>query len=315
MIEEKDILRGTHYGLHIYTHILSGYYPNDVVLELSGKKCKPTRNPFNGDQPTLHICNQEDVFCYQDAENPEFKGNPFDFAAIHYQLKGDELLQKINAELNLHIGEEKGFYCKEPVKALVPVIVMATPKFSYYRCPVANTLPYAEISVLDAFKVIKGSRYKPRTLELRSILDGEAASKYKRTHFDYVTFSGVFSKRSDSALVNHSGLLTLDFDHVSNLSVLKETLLADPYFQTELMFVSPSGDGLKWIIPIDLMECVHQQWFASVSAYLKATYQLEVDKSGKDTSRACFLPHDPEVYINPDYMDLHGLCGFISRKE
>ena len=299
MIEEKDILRGTHYGLHIYSYILSLYYPDTVVLELSGKQCKPTRNPLNGNQPTLHISNQDNVFCYQDADLSEFNGNPFDFAALHYQLKGDELLQKINEDLNLHIGEEKGFYSNDQSKVLVPAIVMATPKFSYYRCPVANTLPSAEISLPDAWKVIKGSRYKPRTLELRGIKEAEKASKYKRTLFDYVTFSGVFTKRGDSALVNHSGLLTLDFDHVENLTQLKETLLADPYFETELMFVSPSGDGLKWIISIDLKQSVHKRWFAAVEAYLKTKYGLEVDKSGKDISRACFLPHDPEVYINP----------------
>ena len=28
---------------------------------------------------------------------------------------------------------------------------------------------------------------------------------------------------------------------------------------------------------------------------------VEPDKSGKDISRACFLPHDPEAYINPLY--------------
>ena len=187
--------------------------------------------------------------------------------------------------------------CKIPETELLIVL----PKISFFRCPVTNTQPNAEISLLDAYKVIKGNRYKARTAELRNITEVATASKYKRTNFDYVTFSGIFSKRSDSALLRHSGLLTLDFDHVSNLDDLKRTLLGDRYFDTELMFVSPSGDGLKWIIGIELMESTHQQWFASVSAYLKATYQLEVDKSGKDISRACFLPHDPEVYIHPDY--------------
>jgi hypothetical protein len=124
-----------------------------------------------------------------------------------------------------------------------------------------------------------------------------------------VTFSGTFSKRNDAALIQHSGLITLDFDHVSNLQELKETLLLDRYFETELMFISPSGDGLKWIISIDLRECNHQDWFQAISAYIKATYQLEVDKSGKDISRACFLPHDPKVYINPNYLK----CPFSQK--
>lgn len=187
-------------------------------------------------------------------------------------------------------------------KSKVPVIVMTLPKFSYYRSPVTNTEPYVEISLLEAYKVIKGSRYQSRTSELRGISDPAAASKFKRTRFDYVTFSGVFSKRSEAALVNHSGLLTLDFDHVENLAQLKETLLADPYFETELMFISPSGNGLKWVIAIDLKKGTHQEWFAGVTFYLKKMHGLEVDKSGKDISRACFLPHDPEVYINPNYL-------------
>ena len=45
-----------------------------------------------------------------------------------------------------------------------------------------------------------------------------------------------------------------------------------------------------------------QTYFKAVCNYLKQTYQLEVDGSGKDVARACFLPYDPQVYINPKYL-------------
>lgn len=302
MIEEKQILHDTHYGLDIYAHILLKYYPDEIVIELSGKTCKPTRNPFNEDKMTLNIRNQDWVFLFEDVELPDFKGNPFDFAAFHFQLSGQELLQKINEEMNLLIGEPKGFYTNKKSKVQVPEATTNLPKFSYFRCPVTNTQPNAEMTIPDVYGAIKSTKYKRQTDELRSISEIESARKYKAAHFDYVTFSGLFSKRTDAALIRHSGLITLDFDHVSNLQELRETLLLDRYFETELMFVSPSGDGLKWIISIDLKECNHQCWFRAIAAYLKATYQLEVDKSGKDISRACFLPHDPKVYINPNYL-------------
>lgn len=314
MIEEKQILHDTHYGLNIYAHILRKYYPDEVVIELSGKICKPTRNPFNGNKITLNISNQNWIFQFEDAELPDFKGNPFDFAALYYQLSGQELFQKINVEMNLQIGEPKGFYTNKKCRVQVPeVATVDLPKFSYFRCPVKNTQPNAEMTILDAYAAIKSNKYKMQTEKLRSILSplpimegsGErllGGRKYKAAHFDYVTFSGLFSKRTDAALIQHSGLITLDFDHVSNLQELRDILLRDRYFETELMFVSPSGDGLKWIISIDLKECNHQDWFKAIAAYLKATYQLEVDKSGKDISRACFLPHDPAVYINPVYL-------------
>jgi hypothetical protein len=94
-------------------------------------------------------------------------------------------------------------------------------------------------------------------------------------------------------------LLCVDFDHLQNLNDLKSRLLADEYFDTQLLFVSPSGDGLKWIISIDTNQITHGDYFAAVANYILQTYGVAVDKSGRDISRACFLPHDPQAFINP----------------
>ena len=110
----------------------------------------------------------------------------------------------------------------------------------------------------------------------------------------------MFSERANDKLVEHSGYLCLDFDHVQDLDALKQTLLNDPYFETQLMFRSPSGDGLKWIVKINIALMPHSDYFRSVSNYLVQTYGIEPDKSGKDVSRACFLPYDPEAYLDPE---------------
>ena len=308
MIEEKDILHETHYGLNIYAHILRKYYPDEVVISLSGSVCVPTKNPFNGNRETLNIFKQDGIFCFNDSENPDIKGDPFDFAVAYYNLSGEELRQKLNQELNLRIGKDWDFYGRKRKGNTTQRDQTGVVKFSYYKSPVTNTIPYCEANIFEVYLVIKSELYKKQTEELRSILappfgEGsgerfEQARKYKARHFDYVTFSGTFTKRNENALIQHSGLITIDFDHVPDLPQLKHDLLNDEYFETELMFISPSGDGLKWIISIDLKECSHQQWFKAIAAYIKATYRLEVDKSGKDISRACFLPYDPEVYIN-----------------
>lgn len=64
-----------------------------------------------------------------------------------------------------------------------------------------------------------------------------------------------------------------------------------------LLFRSPSGDGLKWVVEIDISRYSHLQWFRMIEKYLKEAYNLEVDASGKNVSRACFLPYDPDCYI------------------
>lgn len=186
--------------------------------------------------------------------------------------------------------------------ALSPDSLVGPFKFSFYRRPVKNTVPTREMTLLEVYHDIKSERNQGQTKALRAMANKEQAKAFKAQSFDYVTFSGTFSKRNDASLVRHSGLLTIDLDHVVDLLSLKTTLLVDPFFDTELLFVSPSGDGLKWIVSIDPQSHSHQHWFKAIAHYLKITYQVEVDASGKDLSRACFLPYDPEVYIHTKYI-------------
>lgn len=304
-LSKKAILDKTHYGLNIYAHILRSFYPDELVIHLSGKKCLPARNPFNNGKETLILENRDWVFCFQDVENPDFTGNPFDFAALYYNLTGFDLLKKLDEDLNLGILKETRFHSPCPTKKLTlesihPKVLI--PKFSFFRHPVRNTVPEREISLVEVFELIKSNKYKQNTENLRQFSNKEQARKYKAENFDYATFSGIFSKRGDNNLLKHSGLITIDFDHISDVETLKEKLLADEYFDTEMLFISPSGDGLKWIVAIDLTKGSHQLYFKAIAAYILKTYQLEVDKSGKDISRACFLPYDSEVFINPKYL-------------
>ena len=174
-----------------------------------------------------------------------------------------------------------------------------TALFSFFPAPIKNTIPVLKMTLADAYEYITGPTAVSRTRELRSKTDIKEARKFKSEKFDYCTFSGLFSKRSDQALVQHSGLLFLDFDHLKNLEKVRQQLLNDDYFETQLLFVSPSGDGLKWIIEIDISQTTHADYFRAVANYLKQTYNIDVDQSGKDVSRACFLPYDPDCYINP----------------
>ncbi|KAA6303269.1 MAG: hypothetical protein EZS26_000538 [Candidatus Ordinivivax streblomastigis] len=327
MVSKESILSKTHYGLTIYSHILRLYYPDDVVLHLVERDCGLCRNPFNLDKETLHIWIEKtdptnvmsaEFACHEDNENAIPAGDAFRFAELHYKQQGDELLQTLNKELHLRIGEKRNFYSNNRPRVIAgynpqPPIVPAVPKsppvgdlggclFSFFKAPITNTKPHKAVSLLQIYNAIKGDYYKDKTLKLRAISDVAQARKFKAANFDYCTFSGVFSSRSDKSLVQHSNMLCVDFDHLSDVELLRNQLLQDDYFDTLLLFRSPSGDGLKWIISIDVTQATHANYFLSVSNYLKATYNVEADKSGKDISRACFIPHDSEVFINPIYL-------------
>ena len=118
-VTREAILAKTHYGLGIYAHVLRKYYPGEVVLKVVGRDCGLTRNPFNDNKPTLHVWLHKEVpgkalsaewALHKDLDGAIPEGDAFDFAALHYNQSGDELLDTLNQEMFLHIGEERSFY-------------------------------------------------------------------------------------------------------------------------------------------------------------------------------------------------------------
>lgn len=178
------------------------------------------------------------------------------------------------------------------------------PYFSFYKAPIRNVFPEKTIKLYEVYNLIVGDTYKKTTDEYRLINDVKKKRIYKANYFDYVTFSGIFTKRNDKELKKHSSLITIDFDHLPNIKTVKEQLLQDAYFDSEMLFISPSGDGLKWIIRIDLLQATQQEYFTAVSNYIKQTYNIEVDQSGKDISRACFLCHDPHAFLHKRHREI-----------
>ena len=162
--------------------------------------------------------------------------------------------------------------------------------FSFFRKPIQNIEPIRAVGIVDVYRYVIGHYAQLQTESLRSMLSSPEAKRYKATHFDYCTFSGLFRKRNEKELIMHSGLMCLDFDHVKNIGELKQQLLNHEYFDTELLFVSPSGNGLKWIIPVDLKGWKHSRYFKAVANCIKATGLPLVDMSGSDVARSCFLP-------------------------
>ena len=105
-LNRESILRKTHDGLLIYAHVLSAYYPGEIVLSLRGRDCIPTKNPFNENKLTLKIQIVNDCAIHRDMELSIPDGDAFSFAEMYFKLEGDELLKKIDEELYLRIGNQ-----------------------------------------------------------------------------------------------------------------------------------------------------------------------------------------------------------------
>ncbi len=83
-----------------------------------------------------------------------------------------------------------------------------------------------------------------------------------------ICFSGQFSKRNDNSLIQHSGLICLDFDNYTNQDELTADLARyrkDKY--TFASFISPSGNGFKMLVKIPPEPDYHKNYFESLSEY------------------------------------------------
>ncbi len=147
---------------------------------------------------------------------------------------------------------------------------------------------------LDAFlNGIKSGAWQDQVLKVRTIKDKKERSAEKQK-CPLVTISGSFSERKDSSLRKHSGIIAIDIDNIENANTTKEILVKDSYVYSA--FVSISGNGLCCLFKIDGTR--HADAFESISAYLYETYQIIVDQSGKNVSRARFVSFDPFIHIN-----------------
>ena len=150
-----------------------------------------------------------------------------------------------------------------------------------------------DIELHDFLRGVKNGQWQDQVLYIRTIKDKKARSAEKQK-CPLVTVSGSFTERKDAAIRKHSGFIAIDIDNIENAETVKDIIKSDPYVYAA--FVSISGNGLCLLIRIDGTR--HADAFEGIATYLYDSYQLIVDQSGKNVSRARFISYDPDLYIN-----------------
>ena len=111
-----------------------------------------------------------------------------------------------------------------------------------------------------------------------------------------VCFSGIFTKRNDQSISEHSGLICLDFDNYAKQKELlqdKENLSKNKFVFS--VFISPSGNGLKVLVKIPADIENHVNYFTSLEKHFDSP---NFDKVVKNVSRVCYESYDPLIYVN-----------------
>ena len=192
-------------------------------------------------------------------------------------------------------------------------------QFSIFGCGYRNpkgqavlaVKPEGATDIAHVYQFIISDQAKAATNRLREMAEQSATreelSDYKKLNFRIATFSGTFSYRNAKSLTERSPYLVIDVDDLESEAearLLMQRFISDPYVETELCFLSPKGRGVKWVISLPewWQNLDFRLQFEAARQHVIFNYGVPVDTSGSDVCRACFLPCDPQCYVNPKHM-------------
>ena len=167
--------------------------------------------------------------------------------------------------------------------------------------------PQESVTIEWVGEYIRSERARWATERLRQMV-AEGATKdevadFKKLNFETVTFNGVFSYRNARSLIVRSPFMVLDIDDLPSTEEarrVQQLLVNDPMVETALCFVSPKGFGVKWVVRLPQWAAASdfKTAFQMLQQHVAFHHGIAIDKSGSDVCRACFLPYDPECFIN-----------------
>jgi hypothetical protein len=172
----------------------------------------------------------------------------------------------------------------------------------------AHSKVLRQIEVGSFLQLIKSEHYNARITRIRQCRangDFDKQSKEKKG-LPAITFSGLFcDSRKITCISEYNKICVVDIDHVAeeNIIYILQCFSLDPYIFS--FWISPSGDGVKGLVKFKYNESFelsksqnyHKYAFSLLAAYMKEKYDIEIDKSGSDITRLCFISSDNNLVI------------------
>jgi hypothetical protein len=148
---------------------------------------------------------------------------------------------------------------------------------------------------------IKTGKFRPGITYLRKSLAENKMEAYEKAKKSLPAFtpSGKFvGGRKMEFLEAYSNFIILDIDKLSQTDLQNTKHIANQCEYTYASFISPSGNGLKILVKVDIKKEDHKETFLAIQKHYETLLNQEIDKSGKDITRLCFYSFDDNLYQN-----------------
>jgi hypothetical protein len=158
-------------------------------------------------------------------------------------------------------------------------------------------LPLEEI-----FERIQSGHYGYLTNPLRRMLKEGNLQGYSfaKLSLPAVTPCALFDgRRVLPNMVRYNNMIVLDIDHLEEDVLIEAKRIICLCDYTYGCYISPSGKGLKVFVCVSTGSEEHKNAFIAVQQFYMALTGLNIDPSGKDITRLCFVSYDRELYYNP----------------
>mgnify|MGYP003644648210 CR=1 FL=1 len=137
------------------------------------------------------------------------------------------------------------------------------------------------------------------TIDYANQADDKETYDKRKSKLPCVVFGGQFKERAKKGLIEHSGLMVIDFDEMKTkkeLNRMFNEVKQNKHLVT--LFISPSRKGFKGVVKIPKCNALeHEMYFKAFAKKFDYDY---FDNSNCNVDRVCYESYDPNIYINYD---------------
>ncbi len=202
-------------------------------------------------------------------------------------------------------------YCDFPFGKMFPIPKdISKPTYCDYNGHSKETVDKI-IKIVSLQDVIYGMKNNPILKRRCEALRTPGVDELNQKHIKMIGLNRIYLgefdlnetneyKFKNDNIVNYPGVVCFDVDKLTvlELDMVRDIIKTDPY--TLVSFLSPRGNGYKWMVRVPALKENHELYYNSLIEYYNSIFlgTIKFDMSCRNIGRCQFASYDSELYTN-----------------